>query len=92
VLARAEQAAAAKQLSEAMEAYSRGDVTRSQAVLQSQIAATARANRQLKNKDLDALVGTMRARLSGTAAAAPESAEGKALIKRGKFEAYQLAK
>ena len=73
-------------------ADSRGEVSRSQAMLQAQIDATANANRKLQNKDLDALVGTMRARLSGTAAAAPSSAAGKSLIKRGKFEAYQLAK
>jgi Ca-activated chloride channel homolog len=92
VLARAEQAAAAKRLSEAMDAYGRGEVSRSQALLQAQIDATARANQKLQNKDLDALVGTMRARLSGTAAAPPSSEAGKSLIKRGKFEAYQLAK
>ncbi len=92
VLARAEQAAAAKNLSEAMEAYGRGDVARSQAVLRAQIDATVRANKAIQSKDLETMVGTMKARLSGTATAAPSSEEGKALIKRGKYEAYQLSK
>jgi Ca-activated chloride channel homolog len=91
VLARAEQAAAARQLGEAMDAYGRGEVTRSQALLRAQIDATAAANRRLKSRELDTLVGNMRARLGGTAAP-PRSEEGKVLIKRGKFEAYQLAR
>jgi Ca-activated chloride channel family protein len=92
VLARAEQAQAAKNLGAAMEAYGRGDVARAQTILADQIRATEGANASLKNRDLDALVGKMRVRMRGAASAAPSSPAGRSLVKEGKFEAYQLAK
>lgn len=92
VLARAEQAQAAKNLNAAMEAYGRGDTAQAQTILADQIRATEGANARLKNRELDALVGKMRVRMKGTAAAAPSSPAGRSLVKEGKFEAYQLAK
>ncbi len=92
VLARAEQAQAAKNLGAAMEAYGRGDVARAQTILADQIRATEGANTKLRSRDLDALVGKMRARMRGAQSAAPGSAEGRSLVKEGKYEAYQLAK
>jgi Ca-activated chloride channel family protein len=91
VMARAEQVNASKNLNEAMEAYGRGDVVRSQALLQAQIRQTERLNATLKSKTLDDTVVRLRRRLSATSAA-PSSAAGRSLVKEGKYEAYQLAK
>lgn len=92
VVAKAEQATAAKNLDKAMEAYGNGDVSGAQAVLRAQIAKSAGLNAKLKNKKLAEAIDDMRDKLGKTASAAPASEEGKLLQKAGKFRAYKLAK
>jgi hypothetical protein len=92
VMARVEQVRAASTINEAMKAYARGDVDRSQAMLKAQIQRTKQANIRLKSPVLNNLVGEMDDQLEGTAAAAPSSARGRSLVKKSKFRAYKLAK
>jgi Ca-activated chloride channel family protein len=92
VVAKAEQATAAKNLDRAMEAYGKGDVAGAQGVLRAQIAKSAGLNAKLKNKKLAEAIDDMRDKLGRTASAAPASEEGKLLQKAGKYRAYKLAK
>ena len=91
VLAKVEQVEAATTINAAMNAYARGDVDRSKALLKAQIMRTRTVNRKLKNAELDSLVGSMDDQLEGTGSA-PSSPAGRTLIKQSKFEAYKLAK
>jgi Ca-activated chloride channel homolog len=92
VLAKGEQAFAAKNLNRAMDDYDRGDVAGAQGVLRKQIAATAQLNTKLKSKALDGMLAEMRGKLHQTARTAPSSVEGKLLSKGGKFNAYKAAR
>lgn len=92
VLARAEQARAAKTLTEAMEAYGSGDLARTQTLLEDQIKRTEAANTYLKSDGLRKLIDEAQDVRRRAAAAPPSSAAGRTLVKEGKFRAYQLAK
>jgi Ca-activated chloride channel homolog len=91
VMAKGEQAFAAKNLNNAMDSYDRGDVAGAQGLLRKQIAATSRLNAKLKSKALDGMLSEMRGKLGQTARTAPSSVEGKLLSKGGKYKAYQAA-
>ncbi len=92
VLARAEQANISASLATAMESYASGDVEGAKAQLSDQIEASTTANIELKNSELDKIVGKLRRQLRTAKEAAPASAPGRALIKGGKFDAYNYAK
>ena len=92
VLARAEQANISTNLNKAMESYSSGDVGEAKVLLNNQIATTTAANKDLKSSELDKIVGRLKRQLRASEQAAPSSPAGKALIKGGKFDAYNMAK
>ena len=92
VLARVEQAKISTNLSKAMESYSSGDLAEAKTRLSNQIATTTAANKDLKSSELDKIVGRLKRQLRASEEAAPSSPAGRALIKGGKFDAYQMAK
>ena len=92
MLARAEQANISTNLNKAMESYSSGDVGEAKVLLNNQIATTTAANKDLKSSELDKIVGRLKRQLRASEQAAPSSPAGKALIKGGKFDAYNMAK
>ncbi len=92
VLARAEQAKISANLTRAMESYASGDVAGASSSLRNQIAVTTEANEELRSATLDRILGKLKRQLKTAREAAPSSAEGRALTKGGKYEAYQMAK
>lgn len=88
VAAKVEQIAVAATMQAAMRAYSAGDLSRNQALLRSQIDATATKNRRLRDARLGRLVGKMRRQLKRSRAVRrPTSKPGRSLIKQGKYDA-----
>ena len=74
-----------------MRAYAAGEIAQSQDLIRAQILHTRTLNQRLKRKALDEVVGLMDHQLDGTRAA-PSTPAGQSLVKRGRHEAYLLAK
>ncbi len=91
VLARGQQVELAKTAQTALNDYRRGDVAAAQAQLRRQLSDAIHANKRLRSRRLRRTIRKMRRVLKSTAAR-PSSAAGRAAIKGGKAEAYELAK
>lgn len=91
VLARGQQVELAKTAHTALNDYRKGNVAAAQAMLRSRLSGAMRANKRLRSRRLERTIRKMRRVLDSTAAR-PASAAGRAAIKAGKAEAYQLAK
>jgi Ca-activated chloride channel family protein len=91
VLSKVEQVEIAHSMNRAIKVYAKGDISGSRAMLQAQMNRTQKKNVRLKSRELNQLMDSLQEQWEEMASP-PSTSSGKALIKKVKFNAYQLAK